>query len=368
MPVYLIQLSSWGGSGGWVSARRFAYDTGRKRYWAVYRHQVGADYGIFAAYSDDDGATWHEETVVIIAGSAQEECTLAIDSVGNLHVAVSGYGHGVQVASRNVAYYERIAATDTWESEVVITDIANIQRAPAIAVDLSDDLHLIWVYNNGTNVSYMKRTSGVWGSRESVSGTPTWEAPSIAVAVDSTAHVAWYQAVVRQTYHRSRSPGGVWGATTTLSTVTGNHQMWPCIALDSSDEPHVVWLGLGWGVNTAKYQVVYRRRVSGVWQACELLTDTAVDNATSTVAINTDGEIHVLYFRGAIYQRIYSGGSWQPEALIVGGSHPQSLWGTYNVPSTGYGFGLQYPAADRLSFWYGDLGWGKPLSFAYVIG
>lgn len=379
MSTYTIQTDAWWGAGGWTSQRQLAYDTVRERYWAVYRHQVNSDFGIYAAYSDDDGANWTEEEIVIISGQAQNDCSIAIDSEGNLHVAVVGLGHGSYPAKLNVVYYERIAATDTWQTKVAITDADEHHYAPAIGVDGSDNVHLVWTYATWTHTMYKKRTSGSWGSAETVaawdgtSKTIMGSDASIAVDSDGVVHVVFYQKVnyVYHIHYRKRSAAGSWDSVVQITSGTAL-QWHACIALDPSGYPHIAWVGDGYGVNIYKYQPAYIYETAEGWQAIISFTDTTVDNGDASIAVDTNGDIHVTWFKSAAgtYHIAKTNGSWGSVEYVSGGQSGTLLWGLYNIPVEGYGFGDYWAPNQSVRFNIVDIEWeaAKPKSFAYVIG
>jgi len=61
-----------------------------------------------------------------------------------------------------------------------------------------------------------------------------------------------------------------------VTSATANQQN-PSIAIDSGDNVHVAWDGLGWGGNPTYQDIQYQKRTT-TWQAQEGITDRAYDN------------------------------------------------------------------------------------------
>ncbi|MCD6143602.1 BNR-4 repeat-containing protein, partial [Thermococcus sp.] len=68
------------------------------------------------------------------------------------------------------------------------------------------------------------------------------------------------------------------------------------IAIDGNDNVHVVWRGTGWGTNTGYHNIQYRKRTSTGWQSQEAVTDKDADQVNPSIAIDSDGNVHVVWF------------------------------------------------------------------------
>lgn len=83
-----------------------------------------------------------------------------------------------------------------------------------------------------------------------------------------------------------------------VSAKPGSSQHDPSLAVDSNDDVHVVWYGLGYGTYPARQQIVYRRRISGVWQAVEQITDVDETQYGGAIAVDSNDDIHIAWNGG----------------------------------------------------------------------
>ncbi|GAH69904.1 unnamed protein product, partial [marine sediment metagenome] len=184
---------------------------------------------------------------------------------------------------QNIQYQKR---TTTWQARESVTDSPDIQYRSSIAMDSEDNVHVVW-YGKGWgdnttiyNIQYRKRTT-TWQAQEGVTDSPDIQyRPSIAIDSGDNVHVVWYgkgwgdNTTVYNIQYRKRTT--TWQAQEGV-TDGPDIQIYPAIAIDSEDNVHVAWYGLGWGENTAKYNIQYRKRTT-TWQTQEGITDRAYDN------------------------------------------------------------------------------------------
>ena len=87
------------------------------------------------------------------------------------------------------------------------------------------------------------------------------------------------------------------GETWTEEAVTSAsyNQYHPAIAIDSQDNIHVVWRGLGWGTNTNYTNIRYRKRTSSGWQSHEAVTDKNKHQYHPSIAIDSNDNVHVVW-------------------------------------------------------------------------
>ncbi|RJQ10671.1 MAG: exo-alpha-sialidase, partial [Bacillota bacterium] len=146
MAIYTVASSTTNAATGRTLAR-----TSTGRLWAVYVKSAGGYNQIYAAYSDDGGATWTEEAVTS-ASANQAGPTIAIDSSDNVHVVWYGSSWGTNTAYENIQYRKR---TTSWQTQEAVTDKNAHQYSPAIAIDSSDNVHVVWHgLGWGTNTAY----------------------------------------------------------------------------------------------------------------------------------------------------------------------------------------------------------------------
>jgi len=100
----------------------------------------------------------------------------------------------------------------------------------------------------------------------------------------------------QQIYCAYSTDGGEnWNEEQVTNQTAGNDQGYPSIAIDSSDNVHIVWQGLGWGTNTGYTNIQYRERTTS-WQTQEAVTDEAnVEISYPSIAIDSSDNIHVAW-------------------------------------------------------------------------
>jgi hypothetical protein len=224
--------------------------------------------------ADTDLCTWYNG-----------QRAVAVESGGRIWVA---YSRRAVVAPSYtfvcVAYSDDSGAT--WTEDLVISADGH-QNYPAIALDSDEYLHLVWAgldwgINSGhRNIQYRMRTDAGWQAQEAI-------------------------------------------------TDHNDIQDIPCIAIDSADQPHVIWLGLGWSVDPG-YQVQYRMRTGAGWQAQEAVTDVGVSQGGPSLCIDGDDEIHAVWFGGgwsagvqSVEYRKRTGAGWQVQETVADSDTDQS--------------------------------------------
>ncbi len=278
--------------------------------WCCYAGPQLGQMQVFVSYSIDNGVSWTEEQVTADALNDHEYPSIAIDSADNIHLAWQGgrIGPGWEI-------YYRQRSAGVWGAVENVTAIGTVQNAPSIAVDSADNIHLVWP---GTgwggnpifrNIQYRQRAAGVWGVQESVSDIASWQ---------------------------------LWDSAS--------------IAIDAADIIHVVWSGFGWGGNPGDYNIQYRQRVAGVWGVQEVITDLATWNHMPCIALDSAGNVHVVWYAetlfGAIWDIFYReriAGIWQA---------PVQLTTMGGIGADQYQPSIAIDSSDNVHIvWYGS-GWG----------
>jgi len=296
-------------------------------YWSVYRLWNGITWHIYCAYSNDGGLTWNEEQVSVLAVSFNIEPSIAIDSNDNIHIVWVAWTPAN--AFHNVHYRER-TAIGVWNAVELVTDVANNQNFPAIAVDSNDTIHVTWSGRGwgmvplSDNIQYCQKLAGVWQAVEQVTdigGVDYY--PTIAIDIGNDVHVVWSR---NQDIGYCLRTAGVWGAIE-MVTATGGFpltQYYPVIAIGLDSVVHVAWLGLGWGANPGNENIQYRQRLVGIWQAQEAVTDNPDNMEWPSISLDTAGIVYVVWNDTPggptfdnIYQRNRVAGIWGVPQLIV---------------------------------------------------
>lgn len=229
--------------------------------------------------------------------------SVAADPQGNLHVV---WLDARTVPSR-VWYREYDNATDAWLSETMLVSLPADCFTPTICCDDAGGRHVAWHVEEGTD-------AGIWYKRFSPTAQH-WMAETLLVPAalprlqrypalasepgSRVLHLAWFgnadSGMSTQVCHREFRPDSGWGAVEQLTDVQAGHQD-VGVAADSTGHVCVVWAGYDFG---GDYQMVFcRRRISGVWQASELVSGMAgaFDQYRPAIAGGTTGYFHIAWY------------------------------------------------------------------------
>ena len=380
MPTYEIQQ---------VSGIGFTDQNGRKLarksngdYVTCYRYSDGALNQIFFAYSTDDGVTWTEEQVSFAtSGGNQERPALAVDIDDNVYIVWHGRGWGTNTATENIQYKKR---TTSWGSQEGITDETNSQFSPSIAIDSSNIPHVVWrgSFDDGINtdfvrIQYSNRSSGSWSAAEDIgegsTAKETQELPDLEIDTSNTIHIMW-QGKGHGTYGGRaqvlylQGTAGSWGSKELVTDIDAD-QTFGSLAIDSNGDVRTAWAGKGWGTNTTVYNVQYRKRLSGVWQTQETVTDVVGQGkGDASISLETGNSVNVVWRKGTTgtvtirhRRRADSTGTWESATTVISRAseiqdqpsmirafHPRNQ----NTPTAGYVF-----------VWAGETATGDTIEF-----
>jgi len=233
-------------------------------------------------------------------------------------------------------YLASVALAD-WSAAQRLTWTSGAAQSPAIAIDSSDNLHVVWYdYAPGNWEIYYKR---------STDGGATWSAvkrltrtsgdsifPAIAIDGNGTIHVVWEDDTPDNTeiyYKRSSDGGTTWSAAQRL-TWTSGYSYDAAIAIDSSNAIHMIWNEF---VPGGDDEIYYRKSADGgtTWSTIKRLTWTSGASSTPAIAIDSKKAIHVIWYddtpgnQEIYYKRSPDGGAtWSPVKRLTwtsGGSY-----------------------------------------------
>jgi hypothetical protein len=192
------------------------------------------------------------------------------------------------------------AAMADWTPIQRLTWNSGSSAPPAIAVDSSGHLHLVWCDGTPGNdeIYYMKSTDG--GSTWMTSQRLTWNSgrsgyPAIAVDSFGHIHVVWEDDTpgnVEVYYRKSTDGGEAWTASERITWNSGRSEC-PAVAADSSGDTLVVWHD-----NTPGNNEVYCRKSTGgglAWMAVKRLSWNSGYSTNPAVAIDSSGHLHIFW-------------------------------------------------------------------------
>ena len=226
---------------------------------------------------------------------------LARTSNGDLHCVYKREIGSVQ----QLCYAKSINGGEIW-SETVLTSGSYAQNNPSIAVDSSDYIHVVWESffsgDSERQIRHIKFTT-IWSSPTLLSNAAlgsNQKNPSIAIDSNDYLHVVWAGVPPGSSYQQIRyiKYTTSWQSIEELTTTEGSsyQQYFPCIAIDSNDNLHVVMTG-GVGVGYTQIRYIKYTMYTMSWQSIEeLTTDTNyVQYSGAFIAIDSNDNLHVVW-------------------------------------------------------------------------
>jgi hypothetical protein len=359
MLVLGLFFSAQGAPAGWTTAKRLTWTSGVSSNPAIAvdpsgnLHVVWDDdtpgYGdIYYKRSTDGGTSWTPSQRLTWNSGTSQTPVIAADPSGHLHVIWSDNTGGIP----NLFYRRSTDGGVSWTASQRLTWLSSSSLVPAIAADLSGNLHVVWFCAAAGNweIYYKKSTDGgtswtpsqrlTWNSgvsfypvisvdslhnpyvawfddtsgnfeicfRMSSDGGTTWrsakrlsqtsgksEDPAIAVAASGHLHLVWQDDTPgnSEIYYEMGSDGGANWTTAKRITWTSGSSNYPSMAIDSSGNPHIVWMDNTSGDD----EIYYRDSLDGGanWEPSQRLTWTSGWSGWPEIAVDSFGNLHVVW-------------------------------------------------------------------------
>jgi len=206
-----------------------------------------------------------------------------------------------------------------WLPESQLTRLPAMANPPSAACDQSGNVWVFWhieteLYRGIWYKKYDQAQAGWLAETLLVPAVLNYLRKSPVVATQpggNAVHIVWYgnpdTGGFYQVFHKEYQPGSGWQPAEPVSYCLCPHEA-ASIAVDSSNDLCVVWLGLD---NGNQFNLVFcRRRVGGVWQDVELVSDLPglLPQFSPGVACGTSGNWHIFWegtVAGQIYRQIF---------------------------------------------------------------
>ncbi|MHA1301501.1 MAG: hypothetical protein ACTSO9_18925 [Candidatus Helarchaeota archaeon] len=245
--------------------------------------------------------------------------TIAVDSLGNVHVAWSN-----QSVSNCDILYKKWNATHGWSTAERVTPYSSSNRAvkPQIAVDGSNTVHFVWENGSASQQNYQVfyrywDPIGGWSTIELVTpGTSISDTyPRIAVNSSGTVHIVYQNETTGPNfyvYYRRKHPDYGWSSEILISSESSGYSKRPQIAIDSSNNAHVVWFDTANYLGATGYNIFYKfwNATSNTWNTTQVVTTNDYNDLYPTIAIDGSSKIYVAWSKSisSKYQIYYK--SW----------------------------------------------------------
>ena len=292
--------------GDWSAARRLTWNAGDSRFPAmaidssdtlhvVWQDDTPGNLEIYYKSSADSGTTWSAVRRLTWTAGDSWHPDVAIDSSSTIHVVWDDdTPEGTEI------YYKRSQdGGDTWSAARRITWTPDFSYDPAIAIDSSDTIHIVWYdYASGDSDIYYKQSQDggdTWGASRRLTWT-TGASYTPAVGTTSSVHVIWEDETPGPAeiyYKSSPDSGSTWSAARTITSTAGGSFM-PVIAVDSSARIHVAWYD-----NTPGNLELYYMRSEddgSSWSSAQRLTWTGGGSRYIATAIDSGDGLHIAWY------------------------------------------------------------------------
>ncbi|TXT64546.1 MAG: hypothetical protein BAJALOKI1v1_550003 [Promethearchaeota archaeon] len=289
-------------------------------------------------------ANWNNDT--------SENAEISINGSGNIHVVWQDRTNleGCDT-DLDIFYANYSVATELWSHAQVISDNVNgttnwndyISQNPNIAVDSYGNIHVVW--DDKTNLegcdtdsdifyANYSTATGLWSHAQvisdNVNGTINWNTghtyyPSIAIDGSEDLHVVWHDStdlngcsnadydIFYTTYSTAT---GLWSQAQVISDNVNGTTNWntgnsfrPSIAIDGSENLHVVWQDLTNLEGCATdYDIFYTNysTATGLWSHAQVISDNVngttnwntENSQNAKITIDGSGSLHVTWQDG----------------------------------------------------------------------
>ncbi|MBA7575789.1 hypothetical protein ES708_17625 [subsurface metagenome] len=340
-------------------------------YYKLVEYLTISNYKIYVKKSNDNGLTWATEETKISTAPGMENYhqlypSIAVDSNNNLHVVWHGRATGY------TTYYQIWYAKfdgNSWSTPVRISTYSGMegyhQSNPSIAVGLDNNLHVVWYgcatgYTTYYQIWYAKFDGNSWSTPVRIStyngmATNSQYYPAIVVDSSNYLHVVWngmatgYTTVDQIWYNKYTTS---WAGPVRISDYSGmenSSNYRPSIVVDSNDYLHVVWAGQATGYTVD--QIWYNKYTTS-WAGPVRISDysgmESYHQFRPSMTVDSFNNLHVIWYGMATgytdYTKIWYAKyitSWiTPECLQATGQnrHPVARWSRYpscNIPYAG---------------------------------
>jgi len=225
-----------------------------------------------------------------------ESCfpAIAVDSSKAIHLVWEDDTPG----NVEIFYKKSTDGGTTWSVTKRLTSTPEGSYAPAMAIDSNDAIHVVWGDYTSvmSDIYYTSSADGGanWSPVKILTNTSTWSGTAaIAVLPDDSIHVVWEESLpgnIDIYYLRSTDSGASWSAVRRL-TWTSGYSRDP--AIGTSQTIHV-----GWTDNTpGNSEVYYKKSTDGgtTWSVIKRLTWTSGDSYAPALARDSNDILRLVW-------------------------------------------------------------------------
>ena len=291
----------------WTAPQRLTWNSGYSQFPVIavdssgrihlaWQDDTPGNFEIYYKKSPDGGASWEANQRLCWTSTFSHLPAIKIDATDDLHILWDDDAPG-----NNEIYQKRsMDAGASWITSERLTWTSGYSIVPDMAVDPSHYLHMVWsdLTPGNQEIYHKKSTDGgvTWTAGHRI----TWNAgasmsPKIVADPSGHLHVVWQDNMPGHWevyYSRSTDGGATWTASQRL-TWSSNISVYPAIGVDSWDHLYVVWQGSASG-NTEAF---CRKSTDGgvSWIAAKRLSWTSGVSSSPKIAVDSSDNLHVVW-------------------------------------------------------------------------
>jgi len=239
---------------------------------------------------------------------SQYNPAIAIDSSNNTHIVWEGYS-STSPSCTQIRYAKSTDRGNTWSNPVNITSGAYEQYTPSIAIDSSNNIHIVWSGESSTTptyhqIRYTKSTDGgnTWNIPVNITSEYYEQFdPSIAIDSFNNIHIVWVGYTPdspwrRQVRYAKSIGGNTWSSPIDI-TSEDYSQYVPTIGIDSSNNIHIVWEGYS-SASPSCTQIRYAKSTDrgNTWSSPIDITSEDYSHFNPLMDIDSSNNIHIVWY------------------------------------------------------------------------
>jgi TolB protein len=240
---------------------------------------------------------------------------IAVDRSDNLHVVWRDYSNAAIGT-----YYAFKPKNGNWTTPIRIFDEL---QDPRIKVDATDTIHLVGSLNNENGIQYASQSNGIWSSLSTISSKGS--APCLIIDLEGTVHMLWSDTGKIQYSYKPLHKN--WSSAIQISSDNSLHRD-PDLIVDSAGTLYGVW-NIDANNDTEANSIEFRMKpLHGEWGTLE--KTGGAGGANNPQVVLNFGKIEVVYSRGSggdiYYTERKAENKWAHSIKL---STPPNYWARY---------------------------------------
>ncbi len=250
----------------------------------------------FFLFAQAAQAGWTPAQRLTWTSGASSRPALAVDSSDHIHVVWSDDSPG----NPEIYYKKSLDGGATWTAGKRLSQTSGASYEPAIAVDPSGNPHVAWQDNTPGSGEIYYRQSSDGGSTWTVVRRLTWTTgwsygPALVIDSSDDLHIAWedWTPGNPEIYYKRSTDGGTTWTSGTEITWTSKNSWGPAMAVDSSDNLHAVWED-----NTpSNFDIYYKKSpdAGATWMEDKRLSWNSGWSANPAVSADSASNVHIVW-------------------------------------------------------------------------